>query len=334
MNALLPLLIGAVLLLNQNYSERKTIFEEMSYQQVLEVKLETDIKQIKANIKTENYQPATITFEDAGGNQQTWEMKIRPRGRFRRRVCTFPPVKVNFDKDDLKARNYKKHDELKLVTHCTEEEGSRENLLREYLAYKLYEVISPVHYRAQLLRIKYIDRENNIRLRRYGILLEDEKELASRLDAELCEDCYALPKDSFALDNLHLHSLFQYMIGNSDWSLTMARNLKLLKDDETGKFYLAPYDFDFSGLVNAGYARPDPTKGVSSVRERVFLGLAESDAELQKAVAHFKAKREELLNTIDSFKLLNRSARKDMMNYIQSFYEQLEKGEIVEGKGR
>ena len=332
MNTPLSLLISILFLFIQDSTERKTIFEEMHYQQVLEVEIETDIKQLKANIKTENYQPATITFEDAQGNEQNWEMKIRPRGRFRRRVCTFPPVKINFDKDNLKARNYEKHDELKLVTHCTEGEESRENLLREYLVYRLYQVISPVHYRAQLLHIKYIDRENNIRLKRYGILLEDEKELSSRLNAELCEDCYSLPKDSFAQENLRIHSLFQYMIGNSDWSLTMARNLKLLKDKETGEFYIAPYDFDFSGLVNTSYARPDPSMGLSSIRDRVFLGMAQSDAELQKAIALFEAKREELLNTVDSFKLLKRSSRKDIMEYIQSFYEELEKGGIVEGK--
>ncbi len=333
MNTLIPLLISFILFSPPDSTEPKSIFEAMhDHQEVLKVELETDIKQLEANIKTENYQPATITFEDAEGNEQTWEMKIRPRGRFRRRVCTFPPVKINFNKSDLKARNYKKHDELKLVTHCSDEKGSRENLLREYLAYQLYEVVSPVYYRTQLLQIKYIDRENRIRKKRFGILLEDKKELAARLDAELCEDCYSQPESSFKKDNLRILSLFQYMIGNSDWSLAMLRNLKLLKDEETGKFYGAPYDFDFSGLVNASYARPDQTKGISNVRQRIFLGMAESDKELEETIAHFQSKRKAIMDTIDSFQLLSKSSRRYIKKYIEAFYEQLENGTIVEKK--
>ena len=231
---LFPIVLSALLLnpLIQEPVDKKTsIFDEIHREKLVKLEISTDLELLKKNKNTENYQPAVVRFEDVDGKEQEWKVEIRPRGRFRRKVCDFPPIKIKFEKDELKEQNYKKHNELKLVTHCLQDLEGKENVLREYLVYQLYEKCSPIHYRTQLVRIKYIDRKNGLRKKRFGVLLEDEKELAARYDTDLCEDCYSLTKDDFYKDNLLIMELFQYMIGNSDWSIPMVRNVKLLEDD-------------------------------------------------------------------------------------------------------
>lgn len=323
-----------VILLNPAESakvdKKSSIFDLIHREEVVKLEIETDLRLLEKNKNTENYQPAHVRFKDLDGNKQQWTVEIRPRGRFRRRVCEFPPIKMKFDKDELKGQNFKKHNELKLVTHCLSDQEGRENVLREYLVYKLYEKISPVHYRAQLVRIKYIDSNTRSKKNRYGILLEDEKELASRYDTDLCEDCYSRTKEDFYRENLQTMELFQYMIGNSDWSIPMVRNVKLLEDEEAEeeKFYVVPYDFDFSGMVNASYAIPSPSGEKKSIRDRVFMGFETSEKEMESTVQHFLAKREEVLETIDSFKTLPRPSRMDIKAYIRSFYKKLESGAV------
>jgi len=308
---------------------KSTIFDLMYHDDVVKMELVLDVYELVSNRRTEEYQEVVLTFKDEHRDKQVWEAKARVRGRFRRRICNFPPIKIKFDKDDLKASNLKKHNELKLVTHCLDDKEGEQNLLREYLAYKLYEQISPYHYRAQLIKIKYVDQVSGESLKTYGILLEDEKELAARYDTDLCEDCYSLTRDSLDLENLYNLSLFQYMIGNADWSIPMLRNVKMLRDDKTGIFYAAPYDFDFTGLVNASYASPDPTLNIKTVRERVFLGLAESNEELEPAIDYFLEKKPALMRTIEDFRFLKKVDREDIMAYIESFYREIEQRGLV-----
>lgn len=319
------------------FAERQqetSIFDHLSFDEVLKVDIETDLDSLVSTKLTEEEVPATFSYKDKRGKEWKWEVKLEVRGKFRRRVCPFPPLFVNFSKKDLKAAGFNDHNDLKLVTHCVDNDQGDENVLREYLAYKLYEILSDKHYRVQLLKIRYRDDNGKLSCTRYGILMEDEDELKERYDSKLCEDCYSLPKDSFNLQNLQTHNLFQYMIGNTDWSLAMARNMKLLKSKEDGKFSIVPYDFDFSGLVSAPYASVDKSLGLKSVRERKYLGFAESPEELEPTIELFRSKRKEILNYIKKFKLLNMGARQDMSEFIESFYRCLEDGLDLEEPGK
>ena len=42
---------------------------------------------------------------------------------------------------------------------------------------------------------------------------------------------------------------FQYMIANTDWSLSNKHNLELVKVPARDKVIALPYDFDYSGFV-------------------------------------------------------------------------------------
>jgi hypothetical protein len=298
-----------------------SIFDDMAKGEVLEMELNTDLTQLKAQKKTNEYQTATLSYADASGQSKSWNVKIRSRGKFRRRICAFPPLKLNFNKTELQKAGLSKDDEIKLITHCVEGPEGKEFLVREYLIYKLYQILSPAAYRVQLAQIKYRDPKNSQKINAWGILMEDESSLAKRMGGKFCDDCYSSPLDSFNLKQAHIATLFEYMIANTDWSIMMVRNIKMLKFKDGRKAELVPYDFDFSGMVNASYAVPDVNFKLQSVRDRIYLGQAKTDAELAETFELFKSKRQEMIDAIKACKSLSALGRSDMVTFMDGFFE-------------
>ena len=256
--------------------------------------------------------------------------KSAPAGGTRRRTCDFPPLRIDFSKKDLRVRGWSDHDDLKLVTHCQTGKKGKEAVLREYLTYRMYEELADHALRAQLVEVTYRDTGRNQKLVRYGMLLEDIDEMAARKNSVECEECFGLSAVAFQQDNLRTHAVFQYMIGNVDWSIAMSRNLKILKPLDGGLYTVVPYDFDFSGMVNVDYAIPDYGVGQTEVGQRVYLGADRSKHELQPTVALFKSKWQDLEQLIDNFSLLNRKARREMLRYLGAFYLALDNGLVCE----
>ena len=144
---------------------------------------------------------------------------------------------------------------------------SRDLVFREYLTYKLYNELTPNSLRVQLVKITYLDKSNpDYRLTRYGFLIEDEEEFSWRTAATVKEQMGLKPTE-LSPSHEKLAALFQYMIGNTDWSVEMRRNLEILEKPD-GKLVPVPYDFDFSGIVSAPYARPNVDVGQKRVGER------------------------------------------------------------------
>ncbi len=324
------ILAMVIVICSFTFAERQqlpSIFESLNFQEVVKVEIETDIDSLLNSKRTEAEVPGTFSYKDASGKVQTWQIDLQVRGKFRRRVCEFPPLKLTFPKKKIMEAGFNDHNDLKLVVHCVDNEAGDEYILREYAAYKLYQILSPESYRVQLLRVKYRDDNSSKNFMRYAILLEDEDELAERLDGKLCEDCYGTPKENYRAENVNTHDLFQYLIGNTDWSSNMLRNVKQLQCAKDGKCLLVPYDFDFSGFVNTPYASVDQVNmGVKSVLQRVFLGFAQSPEELQPTIALFQSKRKDMEESIRKFKLPTPESRQQMLDYLTSFFKCLDAG--------
>lgn len=322
---LLPVFTGA-----QN---APTLFNLLKQDGVLKIEMELSLATLEENIKTENYYPAVLRFTDNQGGLQEWDTKVRARGRYRRRVCDFPPLKIDFAKDELEEKGLLPFDDLKLVTHCLEGSEGDELALREYLGYVLYNKLSSRGLRAQLVEVTYKDTESRRKINQYGILLEDVDELAARFDSEECEECFGLPMAQFDTDNLRVHALFQYMIGNTDWSVAMCRNMKIMKPKNGGPYWLAPYDFDFSGLVNASYAIPNPDLNQQYIGQRIYMGAEQANSELQGTAAYFKANQAEIYQAIEQFSLLSKRDRKEMLQYLDGFFKELDTGLVLHRDG-
>lgn len=317
--------IGQTTVPSESLKSGSSIFDILYHEQeAVNVTIKTQLNDLVANKLIEESVPAIIFFTDKAGVEREFKIKLESRGKFRLRQCYFPPLKLDFKKSDLQAAGLGDYDDMKLVTHCLEDpKKGRENVLREFLAYKLYNLLTPYSFRVQLIKIRYEDEDKTVsKVKAFGFLIEDTKEMADRLNGDILETLN-LKKEELSLDNFQIQSLFQYLIGNADWDLKMQRNIKVLSSFSDEKLYVIPYDFDFSGLVNADYAIPNPDYGLFSVRDRVFLGASE---ELVPATTYFLSKEKEILELCKRTKLLNRESRNDIVNFLFYCFREMENG--------
>ena len=320
------LLARDTLVVNDTISQ-KTIFDLISKEEILEATLEADFEHFLAHKKKMiKYQSGKFSFTDTSGIVQEFKVGIKPRGKYRRKICDFPPLRIKFKKKGLRKLGLNdRFNSLKFVSHCLEnKKEGKENILREYLIYKMYNLHSEHSLRAQLAKITYVQKGSGEKLfTRYAILLENENELAHRTHTVVVEkkNCSV---DSLLVFGGSVQALFQCMIGNADWSLVHMRNIKLLREPGQKQLHVFPYDFDFSGFVNAGYAIPNPDYHLSNIQQRVFLGKIQDSQEMEKVALHFLERKEATLELCKKFKLLRKKSRKNIIHYLNSFYDMLE----------
>lgn len=300
---------------------QNSIFDELHYQEMVEVTLEFNLSEALGDRKNQDKHAAIFSYQDQLGQLQTWNIKVEQRGRFRRMKCeNFPPIKLNFKKRDLAEAGLIEFDDMKLVTHCVNDaEQAKQLLVKEYLAYKIYNQVTNLSFRVQFLKINYKDVLSGKVDIQYGILIEDNAQLRDRLNADKDEKAYNLSPDKYNSKQIKVVALFNYMIGNSDWSIQEMRNVKVLV--KGGKRILVPYDFDFAGLVDAPYVQLKPEHKITSSKDRIFLGFRDDASDLKSARRYFKFKREPILKTIKECSLLSKGNKKEMIQYINSFYD-------------
>ena len=330
------LLATGLILLNfslggQNKQMKKSIFDALLYQDPVEVSIKTDLDSLINIRNRETYQPAEFIFVNKNKKRIKRKIRLKPRGKYRRRVCDFPSIKIDFSKKDLKESGLARYDDYKLVTHCLEDKNiSRENVMREYLIYKLYNILTEKSFRVQSLNINYIDSKDNIKpFTRKGFIIENEGEIEDRLAIEIFEDV-RLPADSLNIEQLNFTALFQYMIGNLDWKASpFTQNVKVFKTEHSTKYELIPYDFDFSGLVGTSYQRLAVHLGQTNSRQRIFLGDWSKKEALKKAITHFTSRKKDLIDCIHNFKGLSKASRRDIRTYIETFFAELNDGSFL-----
>ena len=271
------------------------------------------------------YEPAQLFFGPADSGQEGLPLKIRTRGLFRlkRSTCKHPPLRLNFPKKSVEGTVFGGQDKLKLVTHCQERDSYEQNLLEEYLVYRTYNLVTDISFRARLARITYVDaRGKDDPLVRYGFLIEDEDAMAARLEGVMAEAPQA-PPSAYDDEAAALLAVFQYMVGNTDFSIVHFHNIKLFRSAQYAYFPIA-YDFDWSGLVDAPYAKPDPILGTRSVRERVYRGYCRPTVDFASLFAHINGQRDAIRNLFLEQEGLDDRSRKRAVEYIDDFFETIE----------
>ena len=309
----------------------KSIFRALQYDRIVGVAIETNLDSIINHRNRNTYQKGFFTYGDYNGKVYRETIKLRPRGKFRRRACDFPMIKIDFSKTTLKEQGYAKFDDYKLVTHCMNNVmSSYESIAREYLAYKLYNILSPNSYKVQFLYITYIDNQSTIPdFQHFGFIIEDTAELADRMGGKSRKEMAGLTPDSLDIVQHDFVALFQYLIGNTDWvAHPIPRNVKAIKSKGATKYMVVPFDFDFAGLVAAPYAVPSNSLNQRSIRHRIFQGISEDPKDLESSIAHFLSKKRKILRYIKRFTLLSKASRKDILDFIKPFFEEIESGSL------
>jgi len=267
--------------------------------------------------------PATLRISTTEGGDLEIPLEVRTRGRYRlqKDICSFPPLRLNFKEDLVLGSTFDGQDKLKLVTYCHDRDSFEQNVLEEYLAYRIYNQITEASFRVRLAEITYLDAEGrDDPLTRMGFLIEDEDAMAARIDGMVLDVPGARATD-FQPAQMGEMFLFQYLIGNIDWSTANSQNLKILR---VGMDYFAiPYDFDWSGLVDAPYVGPSPlTERLhESVRERLYLGTCWNEVDFAATFARFEESKAAIYKVARTVPGLSEANIRFAIEYLDEFYE-------------
>ena len=262
----------------QAISKPPSVFERLTGDENAKIQLELNLDALLNNRRNAEYLQATLSTPDG----QAYKLEVRTRGKFRRRKCEIPPIKFKFLKEELQTQQLDTFNEIKLVLPCSAEPASEDLLIREYLAYRMFESLTPISARARLVRLELKNSKKKRPQKMLAMLVEHEEEIAARFQAVPVQE-WGLKADRFQTEQVALMILFQYMIGNTDWDLEACRNVLALKPHDSDKMLAIPFDFDFSGLVSAPYASPNSQAGIKTVQERSLMPFGVDAAALRKA---------------------------------------------------
>jgi hypothetical protein len=308
---------------------------------LLQVSIEAPLTTLMEDRPDKEYLDGTFTFTDDDGITRTLDLKIRTRGKYRReeRHCDFAPIRLNFRKKQVVDTLFAGQDKLKLVTHCKNKSSRYEQLvLREYLAYRLLNVMTNKSYGVRLLQINYIDSEGAKPLTKFGFVVEDEDDVVERNGMYSIKSGYISGNDLDPMQQ-NLVNVFQYMIGNTEYSLLRAEpdeycchNIDMMSATKGVPLTPLAYDFDFAGIVNAPYAEPNPRYRLRDVRQRLYKGLCKNNDLLPGTFQQFLDNKDAIYGAVDDLEMLSDASRQYVTDYLDDSYDHISQPKTVDAR--
>ena len=330
--ALFPLTVTAVA---KDIKDYDPLFAS---QELLEVEVEGPFALLARERSDEEELDGKFRYTAADGSPVEFDIAIRARGNWRRNpdICKFPPLRINYKKSQTKDTLFHKQDKLKLVTHCqNNSDRYDQSVISEYLAYRAFNVLTDYSYRVRLLKIKYVYTDRKTELETYGFLIEHDDRIGKRIDGEPVE-LERTSVESIKAADLSLASVFQYFIGNTDFSPRATApdeeccHNQALFTNEDGLYRTIPFDFDQSGLVNARHAAPNPRFGLRTVKTRLYRGRCVNNDRLPATLLLFQVRRRDIEALVNGQAELSPGTRRDLLKYIEDFYKTIDNPKRVE----
>lgn len=290
------------------------------------------------------YRAAVLIWKDASGADVRIPLEIKPRGKSRRSetACQFPPLRLNLSKSPPPGTPFSELNKVKLVTHCgplgKSNPAYAARVELEMLLYRVFNRISPTSFRVRALDITYVDADRGgDRSEHPGFLIEPDAMLAARLQSEVAE-VTAISSDELEPVQANLVEVFQFLIGNTDFSMTRGpegdrccHNIVLLAPRD-GRLIPVPYDFDATGIVDAPYARPVEGLGIKKVRHRLYRGYCRPAAALDATLAVFRAARADIYALFRDDVRLERHTIERTTDYLDEFYKIIDEPDALQAK--
>ena len=321
-----------ILVMSQNLIAQKTeskskLTKLFKSETILPLKMVYSNLDLRNKTNDSTFIKSTISYKK-GDKWKDVAVEIRARGKFRKERCYFVPVKIKIKKSKSKGTIFKGNKNLKLVTPCLISKDMNDNVIKEFIAYKLYENISGYNFKTRLVQISLSEtrrkkiKEHAIK----GFLIEDDKNVADRIKARVVDrSIHPLKQDDItSIQN----AFFQYMIGNVDFSIAKLHNAKLFYVDK--KIIPVPYDFDMNGFVDPSYetvsSRPKNSFLINKVTERKFRGFKRDVKLFEQVRQEFLKNKTKFITIIESYKnqFENQSEYTKAKNYISDFFKILE----------
>jgi hypothetical protein len=305
-----------------------SIFDDRS---TLKVDIETDQQQLFSNLDDEKKQNAILTLYINDSIKIVKKIRIKVRGNTRKAICDLPPLKLDLNDTDFLKEWLGDITSLKIVNTCTQNIRSAGDLQKEYIMYEMYTALTDISYRVRLLNLRIRDsqkKEDDIT--GYAFFLENDKSVAARTGlveieqdetsvSELLNTFYMDPREE-TLFNMTVLSIYEYMVGNTDWHITGLHNVKIFGNKEVK--YAIPFDFDYSGFVNADYAITSSSIPVKNNRERYYMGPCGDKAIFGRALDTVLSKKEVFYQKIAFNPYLRKSEKSDLRSYLDTFFKE------------
>ena len=303
----------------QSLSQAQELFD---HDKILELTLTGNANElIKDRGDDPQYHALKLSYKDEKTGLIELPVEIKVRGHFRKlkQNCSYPPFLLNFSKEETKNSIFQGQDKIKLVTPCKDEKY----VLREYLVYKLYNQLTPKSFRVRLVKFDLQSAETKFKDIEplYGILIEDEDQMAKRNNAVSVGGKIVRPQQTLEADFLNM-AVFEYLIGNTDWSVQYLQNVKLIAADSLSVPSTVAYDFDHAGIVGAPYARPASELLLSSTRERRYRGYCIDEMNQFEAVlSRYIQYKDDLYKVYTESPLIDEGYRKSTVKYLDDFFK-------------
>lgn len=302
---------------SQSVYANKGLFEN---DDVFEITLSGNLRELLIDRgKISQYHPMIISYPQVDSSRLSLHADVKTRGHFRKKKenCVYPPLLIHFEKNEQQRTSvFKDQNDLKLVMPCAGDQW----VVHEWLVYKLYNLVEPKSFRVHLVKVRLDDTKNKkSNPPFYGILLEEHDQMAKRTGT--VSVTRKMRPEQMEESTFLKMTIFEYLIGNTDWSVQYLQNIKLLAADSTGNPVTVPYDFDLAGIVDAPYAKPAEELQMVSVRERRYRGYCINDMKkFDSAISLFNRMKKEIYNVYTQCPLLDAKYVKATVKYLDEFY--------------
>ena len=289
----------------------------------LPLKVSGSIKYTKGNSNDSTYITNQVFFQHPDGRQDSLQYNAKVRGNFRLKTCYFSPLKIQLKPKNAKDTPFAGNKNLKLVLPCQNTSDKNRLILKEYLCYRFYELITPFYFKTRLTAIALTETSKK-KPRSYellGFFVEDNQKVAERNGGKVMKELKLHPKYFDDLNTIR-HDFFQFMIGNVDWSSSFQHNSNILKISPA-KYVPLAYDFDMAGFVNAAYARENaPAMSNGDIKSRIYRGYCREKS-LMKSVREEYIKLEpSIFSLLDNYKEeFPKSEFSEMRQYLEQFFK-------------
>ena len=326
---LLSFTFFAPALANEDEGDKPKPSKLFSTNETLQVKMVAPWKEIERKEDFQGAYPGSVTFTDDLGQEVSLELTAERRGVTRQRVCKFPPIKLRFEKPEVKGSTFRGQKSLKMVTHCNKGAVFPQYYLKEMLAYRMFNLITDFSFRVRPLSVTYVDSKNGKETGPlFAFLIEDDGDLAKRNKQKKIDIAKTTPRRLEAEQASNM-AMFQFMISNLDWAATSGpktkeccHNAKLVgQDPETDPIYPVPYDFDSSGLVDAKYAAPPQGLPVQRTTQRMYRGFCMHNSTMPETRARFLEQEQAIYDLVENESLLSGKMKKKAVGFLGDFFE-------------
>lgn len=289
---------------------------------VLRATLRADLRRLFNDRDTVNpgRHAGVLSFIDSAGQTVMLPVELSTRGHYRRQFgnCSVPPIRVRFAREAVRGTLFRGQRSLKLVTHCRNLAQYDSYVVEEHLIYRTLNILTDTSFRTRLMRLAWVDdRDTTKREEHWAFFIEDDGDLGRRIGGEPLDQKGATLR--FVGDRVDFVTLFEYFIGNTDWSVPALHNIRLFNLG-VGGYTIVPYDFDFSGVLLTRYAGPDKRLPIKSVRERLYRGICRTPEQMAPVVARFVAARPAIWKLYESAPL-EEKRRKQALSFYEDFYD-------------